>query len=368
MKIMSLSDTLPPNVKTVVTVGNFDGVHRGHSRLIARAAGLARETGAASAAVTFEPHTRSVVYPELSTKLLTTFEEKCALMEELGVDYVFLADFDENFRRMEQEEFIEKVLVGKLRAVGWVMGEGHSVGQNLTGAKKNLHFAVGKYHINVFAEPLEATGDGAAISSTRIRGLISEGRVECAAAMLGRPYLIMAERAGGVKVATKLGYPTMNFRSPSAQKVIPPAGVYVAEIEVCGKIGIGGGGIDVRAVGGNGGDRYSGDGGAVGSRSSIGGGAVGQKGEPGSESQKIAGALYFGDCPTYSGRETHFEFHALRFGDDDKKREPAVGETVRLRLHKYIRPDTAFGSEDALKARIASDINEIKKYFSEETQ
>jgi len=318
MKIINEHDA-PAGLRTVATIGNFDGVHRGHARLIARTTGLARGSGAASAVVTFRPHTRSVVYPELSTMLLTTQYEKAALMAEMGVDYVFWVDFDEKFRDMEQEEFIEKILAGQLGAAGWVMGEGHHVGRNRADGKKNLHFVCGKYNINIFTEPLEVFG-GAVISSTRIRALVSEGRITEAAAMLGRPYLIAAERVSGVNVAEKLGSPTMNFRRPEAGKVIPPAGVYAAEIEVRG-VGV--------------------------------------------DKKYLTGALYFGGCPTYAGRETHFEFHALRF-DKESIVEPAIGEITHLWLHKYIRPDIAFQNESALSAQIKQDVNEIKKYFSQE--
>ena len=318
MRVITEKDTLPPDLRSVVTVGNFDGVHRGHTRLIACAVGLARSRGHASVAVTFEPHTRSLLYPELSTELLTTFAEKAALMGKMGVDYVFRVNFDENFRRMGQDEFIEKELAGRLRAREWVMGEGHLVGRDRAGGKKNLHFVAGKYHINILTEPLEVAGE-AVISSTRIRGLVSEGRITDAAAMLGRPYLISAVRTEGVKVATRIGFPTLNFKQPATGKVIPPAGVYAAEIEIVG----------------NGAD------------------SAGNK--------KIAGALYFGDCPTYEGRETHFEFHALAY--DKSMREPAVGEPVHLWLHHYIRPDAAFPDESALKAQIAADVNQINKFF-----
>jgi riboflavin kinase/FMN adenylyltransferase len=324
MKILSQNDRLPSGLSAIVTVGNFDGVHRGHGRLIARTVEVARGRGAVSVVVTFEPHTRSVVHPELPAVWMTTFAEKAALVEKMGVDYVFCVNFDEEFRRMEQEEIIEKVLAGRLNAAGWVMGEGHLVGKNRGGGKKNLHFVGGKYHINILTEPLETVG-GAVISSTRIRGLIGEGKIAEAAELLGHPYLIAAERVAGVKIATtRLGFPTLNFKQPDVKKVIPPAGVYVAEIEIRG------GEFDINAK------------------------------------KMLSGALYFGDCPTYSGRETHFEFHALEF--DKECKEPAIGETVHLWLHKFIRPNIAFESEGALRGQIAQDINLIKKYFSEEMQ
>jgi riboflavin kinase/FMN adenylyltransferase len=337
MKIITESgDPLPPGQKTVVTVGNFDGVHRGHARLIARAVGLARETGAVAVAVTFEPHTRKVVYPELSTMLLTTMSERAALMAGMGVDYLFLARFDERFREMGQTEFVEKILAGRLRASAWVMGEGHHVGRGREGGNKNLHFVCGKYHINTYSEPPELYG-GAMISSTRIRALVGEGRLREAREMLGRPYLIAAERVRGLHIASeRLGCPTLNFKMPEAGKVLPPPGVYAAELEISGS--------GINAVDTNN-DSFN-----------VYGVNIDNKND------RLYGALYFGDCPTYEGREAHFEFHAINF-DRGNVAEPAAGESVSLWLREYIRPGIAFPNEEALKVQIELDVDKIKKVF-----
>ena len=311
MKIISLHDALPENFRSVVTIGNFDGVHSGHCRLIRHTVDLAASRGAASVVVTFDPHTRNVLYPQLSPMLLTTFNEKASLMENLGVDYLLRIDFNEKFKQLKSEEFIEQVLFKQLRACDWVMGEGHSVGRDRAGGKKILHSEAAKYHINMFTAVLAAI-DETIISSTQIRKLINEGRIGDAVTMLGHPYLITVERSEGLKIGTKLGYPTLNFNKPRSQKVIPPSGVYAAEVDLNGK--------------------------------------------------KTAGALYFGDCPTYRGREVHFEFHALEFDNS----EPVVGEAVNVWLHRFIRPDIAFSEERALINQITEDINNIKIFFSQE--
>ncbi|MFP4162431.1 MAG: riboflavin biosynthesis protein RibF [Chitinispirillaceae bacterium] len=313
MKIISLQDILPSSQKSVVTVGNFDGVHRGHSILIHHITRLAREKDLKSVVVTFNPHTRSVLYPELPQMILTTFEEKATLIGDMGVDYLLKVPFDEQFRRLSPEQFLERILINQLHASYWVMGEGHSVGKDRSGGKKFLHSASGKYHITIFTADLDTESE-TVISSTQIRKLIVEGRIADAVAMLGHPYLISAERTEGVKIGTRLGYPTLNFKKPSSHKVIPPAGVYAAELQLRGK--------------------------------------------------RIQGALYFGDCPTYSKREIHFEFHAFNLGDQD----PLMGETVHIWLHRYIRADIAFSDECGLVDQITQDINEIRNFFSQEIQ
>ncbi len=308
MKRLGIDDSLPCGQKSIVTVGNFDGVHKGHATLFNEVVKRSVANGACSVAITFEPNTKSVVYPELSPMLITTLDEKEILIESFGLDYLMVIPFDEDFRQLSPQEFVSNILVGKLRATGWVMGEGHSVGKDRRGGKNFLPEVVDKYHINMFTANL-CTQDETVISSTKIRKLIVEGRITQAVDILGHPYLICVQRISGTKTGTKLGYPTINFRKPSSQKVIPPAGVYAAELEIRGV--------------------------------------------------RIQGALYYGDCPTFTDRNIHFEFHALSFQGD----EPRLDEWCRIWLHKFIRKDEPFGSEEVLRERIAQDIEDIKSFF-----
>ena len=152
------------------------------------------------------------------------------------------------------------------------------------------------------------------ISSTEIRGKISDGRVEEAITKLGHPYLIASRRISGLQKGTKLGYPTLNFAGPSSNKVLPPPGIFAAELEY------------------------------------------------GKNAWK--GALYFGNCPTFGNRETHLEFHVFDFIGD----EPAEGEKANLWLHSMIRPDIAFPGAAELTDAIQKDIITIKNFFSQEKE
>ncbi|KMQ50679.1 Riboflavin kinase [Chitinispirillum alkaliphilum] len=309
---LGINDKLPPGQKSIVTVGNFDGVHKGHAILIDEVVKRCKAEDARSVVVTFNPHTRSVVYPELSQMLITTQDEKEILIESFGVDYLLVIPFNEQFSRLPSEDFVRTILADKLNCKGWVMGEGHSVGKNRCGKKNLLPEVVSKYHIKTIIANLY-TQEDMVISSTQIRKLIIEGRISDAVALLGHPYLIRVQRTVGTKVGTKLGYPTLNFRKPSSQKVIPPAGVYAAELNFSGS--------------------------------------------------KIQGALYFGNCPTFPDRDTHFEFHAFDLGNT----EPINGEWCNIWLHRFIRKDIVFSNESELTVQIAQDINDIKEYFSQET-
>ncbi|MDG5815936.1 riboflavin biosynthesis protein RibF [Chitinispirillales bacterium ANBcel5] len=312
MKLLRLDDNFTSLPQSIVTVGNFDGVHRGHALLLSEVVKRAREANVCSVAVTFDPHTRSVVFPELSQMTLTTLEEKAALIEGFGIDYLVVIPFDNEFRQLSATQFAEQILIKKLNALGWVMGEGHSVGKNHSGGKNFLHQVMSKYHINTFVVSLYKQ-DETVISSTQIRKLIIEGKIQKAVEGLSHPYLITVSRVEGTKTGTKLGYPTLNFRKPSSQKVIPPAGVYAAELEF--------------------------------------------------KDRKVQGALYFGNCPTFSNRDIHFEFHVFEFGVD----EPHYGEHCNLWLHRFIRSDISFSQESQLSEQITKDINEIREYFSQET-
>ena len=310
MKVLEYNGDLP-RAETVATVGNFDGVHKGHDILVREVVKRAKENNLCSAVITFDPHTREILYPELSQFLLTTFDEKALLLERLGVDYLFRIPFDKKFSQMSPEDFVEKILVNRLRATSWVMGEGHSVGKERAGGKKFLRDAMGKYHITIFTADL-LTREEQVVSSTAIRKCIIDGSITEAVEMLGHPYLISAIRTRGLKIGSQIGYPTLNFIRPPSQKVIPPPGVYAAELEFDGVV------------------------------------------QP--------GALYFGECPTFAQRDVHFEFHSL----DLTGREPEVGQTAHIWLYKFIRKDRTFTDPDELVKGIKKDINAITTFFQEE--
>lgn len=311
MKVLSLSDQLSSDISTVVSVGNFDGVHRGHRILIKEVMQRAEKKNSASALVTFEPHTRVALYPELPHQLLTTFEEKAILIQKYGIDYLLKIPFNKSFSTKSAESFMEDVLFSKLHMIEWIMGEGHAVGKNRSGGKKFLHEAMGKYHIPIFTADL-LKNKAMVVSSTQIRKLISEGNLADAVEMLGHPYLISAQRVEGLKIGSQIGVPTLNFKRPPSQKVVPPAGVYAAELEFNDSV--------------------------------------------------LTGALYFGACPTFENRDAHFEFHAF----DLKETYPQIGETANIWVHRFIRSDKAFSNTEDLVKHIKIDVNEIRQYFSEE--
>jgi riboflavin kinase/FMN adenylyltransferase len=311
MRILEPHECLPEGVRSIVTVGNFDGVHSGHRFLVEEVARRAAECHCASVLITFEPHPRLVLKPDQPFEQLTSFGEKMRLFGELPVDYVLCLPFTPEFSRMEPEAFVEKVLVGQLRTIGWVMGQGHGIGKDRAGENNVLQNILGKYHIVSFtANLLEQRTT--IVSSTQIRLNIVNGRIDEAVGMLGHPYLISTRRIAGLKIGSQLGFPTLNFVRPPSQKVLPPPGVYAAEMEFKGLL--------------------------------------------------QHGALYFGDCPTFSERPVHFEFHVL----DTRGAFPDLGEDALIWIHRFIRHDRIFPAAAELVVQIEKDITTIRNFFNEE--
>jgi riboflavin kinase / FMN adenylyltransferase len=311
MYILEQHEKLPENVCSVVSVGNFDGVHHGHQRLIKEVVTRAKLHSCASVLITFDPHTRQVLNPDLFIQLLTTFHEKALLIEKEGIDYLVRIPFTPEFSHQSPEYFIENVLYKQLHAAEWVMGEGHGIGKDRIGTKNFLHKLLCKYHIIPFTADLLMHSE-TIVSSTQIRVNIVQGRIAEAIEMLGYPYLIASMRIPGLKIGTQLGFPTLNFAGPPSQKVLPPTGVYAAELE------------------------YNG--------------------------QFWPGALYFGDCPTFTDRTTHLEFHAL----STDGHFPEIGEEGMIWLHSFIRNDRAFPTKEELTQQIENDVKMIKHFFNEE--
>jgi riboflavin kinase/FMN adenylyltransferase len=313
MRIVNINDSLRAGEATVLTVGNFDGVHRGHQALLQETVRRASEKKARSAVVTFDPPTRFVIEKEESSNsLLTTFEEKILLIGRAGIDYLMCVPFDRAMRDKEPESFIQEILAGKLHMTGWVLGHGHVFGRNRTGNDIFLHAMEGKYHFSTLISDL-LVQEGSVISSTQIRELVIEGRIAEAVRKLGHPYLIAVERTRGKKLGTRLGYPTLNFKSPPSRKVVPLPGVYAAELEYRGAV--------------------------------------------------ERGALYFGGCPTlHEHRENHFEFYSFNRG----KGEVGEGERAHLWLYSFVRADSVFDGTGDLVIQIGRDIETIRTYFAKE--
>jgi riboflavin kinase/FMN adenylyltransferase len=215
---------------SVVTIGNFDGVHRGHQEVLAHARARAAELGGLPVvALTFDPHPMAVLHPEHAPAAITAPAERAELLAAAGADAVLILPFDRDVACWSPQEFIDRVLVGTLHAKAVVVGENFRFGHKAAGHVDTLIAAGSQAGFEVVG--LALAGDRQPWSSTNIRALIAEGDVEGAAEALGRPLRITGVVVEGDKRGRELGYPTANLPVP-AGLAVPLDGVYAGWLTV----------------------------------------------------------------------------------------------------------------------------------------
>jgi len=301
-------EELPPRcARPVVALGKFDGVHRGHAKLLAAVLRLARREGAPSMAVTFDVHPDSLLRPHQVPPVLTTMEEKTAAIAAAGIDCLLYLEFTPVFARLSALEFARDFLGGSLGARLVLAGENFRFGRNRGGDTEMLRRWGPRFGFGFRAVP-QATVAGEPVSSTRIRRVIAAGEMRLAAALLGRPYSIEGEVDHGVSRGRELGAPTANLRLPG--KLLPPDGVFLARAAI-------------------------------------------DRGEP------LPAVVNLGTSPTFGPGERRLEVHFLHFSRD------IYGRRVRVFFERYLRHETRFPSAEALARQIAVDIAVAKRHFRE---
>ncbi len=209
----------------LVTIGNFDGVHRGHRKLLAAVAGEAKNNGWFSLAVTFREHTSALLQQE-APPLLTTLEERCELLAALGINGCLVLDFTTEIARLTPEEFL--FLLKEWGARGIIVGYDFRFGAGAAGGTGDI-LAFCRQHglLGRVVPPVEVAGE--IVSSSRIRSLLQDGRVTEAAAMLDRPYRVTGKVVPGSRRGRQLGFPTANLELP-AGRLMPGYGVYLVRV------------------------------------------------------------------------------------------------------------------------------------------
>ncbi len=220
---------------SAVTVGSYDGVHKGHRMIIARMVTVAERRRLRSVVVTFEPHPRRMLKGGRAAPsgLLTTLAEKIDLLASERVDLLFVIRFTPDFASRSSDDFIRNVLVGLLCAKSLIVGYDHAFGRDRSGSRKTLE-SLGcelDFDVEVVDEVLYCNEH---ISSTRIRRLLESGMIEEANKFLGSPYLITGTVGQGDKRGREIGFPTVNLTLSDPNKLLPRAGVYQAQTTVDG--------------------------------------------------------------------------------------------------------------------------------------
>jgi len=295
-------EAVPPG-PSVVAIGFFDGVHRGHQTIIRRAVRAGQASGVRSAVVTFDRHPMEVVNPGSQPKLLMTLARRAGTLAEQGVDLVVVMPFDDDVRHLSPEGFVDHVLVDPLQAQRVVVGANFRFGHRAAGDVATLsHLGPSRGFDAEGVTLLEL--DGVVISSTEIRGAVEQGDVALAARMLGRPPSIDGVVVRGNQRGAGLGYPTANVQV-DARLAVPARGIYAGEFTLDG---------DRRPC-----------------------------------------VTNVGVNPTFGGQELRVEAHLLDFDGD------LYGREVSVDFRHRIRDEEKFDSVEQLVAQIDADAAEARR-------
>tara|TARA_Y100001970_G_scaffold14681_2_gene16587 strand:- start:53344 stop:54288 length:945 start_codon:yes stop_codon:yes gene_type:complete len=298
---------------SVVTVGEYDGVHRGHRTIVSEMHRLAAERGCATAVVTFDRHPATIVRPESAPLLLCDLDHKLELLAETGVDYTLVVEFTPEQAEVPAEVFARQVLVDCLQARAVVVGADFHFGKGRRGNVETLGVVGEEFGYEVIGLPLvkHLTGEGEVISSTSIRAALSDGDVEKAHRLLGRPFEVRGVVTPGDRRGRTIGFPTANIPTTTDLQV-PADGVYAAwYIKEDGK--------------------------------------------------QYPAAVNIGNRPTFydDADRSLIEAHLIGFRGD------LYGESAKIRFVRRLRGERKFAGIEALKEQLVKDVADASKCLSD---
>ena len=288
--------------RSVVTIGMYDGVHRGHQQIITTAVRRAAELGLSCVVVSFDPHPSEVVRPGSHPPILTSPARKAELIDQLGADALCVVPFTREFSRLAPDEFVHQALVARLHVAAVVVGENFRFGHKAAGdvallAELGRRFGFTAEGVSLLAD------DGLELSSTYVRACVAAGDMERAASALGRPHRIEGVVVRGDARGRQLGYPTANVESPP-HTAVPADGVYAGRLVRGGK--------------------------------------------------PFTAAISVGSNPTFEGEHRRVEAYVLDFEDD------LYGEHVAVEFLHRLRPMLKLDSVEALLAEMAGDVQRTR--------
>lgn len=226
--IKGVENVKEPLKSPVITLGNFDGVHLGHQDIFKRVKEEASKIHGQGIVVTFEPHPLKVLSPDKFFPLLTPFRKKMMLIQKSGIETVLCIEFSREFSEISPHEFIEAILVEKLKVKVVLIGYNYHFGKGQKGDAQTLIDAGKMFHFEVVVVEPFRIGQ-TVVSSSKIRDLVQRGQIEEASRLLGREYLMMGKVVEGAKRGRVLGFPTANLEI--SDELYPKSGVYAVEVE-----------------------------------------------------------------------------------------------------------------------------------------
>lgn len=308
MKIFNSIHEFSSPTKTIVTLGTFDGVHKGHASILEELVTNSRDMGCESVVLTFFPHPRMVLHQNSDIRLLSTMDEKAELLKSHGLDNLIIHPFDVNFSRLTAEEFVKDVLVDKLNIRKIIIGHDHRFGRNRTANIDDLIRFGEQYGFEV--EKISALAvNEVSVSSTKIRNALTVGDVATANDFLGYPYFLTGTVVKGKQLGRTIGFPTANIKIEEDYKLIPANGVYAVSSEIDGTI--------------------------------------------------VHGMMNIGIRPTVDGTSLSIEVHFLDLDKD------LYDTGIRVAIHHRLRDEHKFESFDALKEQLHKDRENTIAYFNQ---
>lgn len=309
MKIYTdLSDITSPLEKPFVTIGNFDGVHLGHQMLFSEVVGKAYRQQGTSVAITFNPHPLKVVRPDIGIKLISNCDQKRELIEMAGLDVLVIIPFTKDFSSTSAVNFVDQVLIKTIGLKELVVGYDYAFGK---GRQGDIHFLQKQGQDKDFpvtvVEPFYV--DGVLASSTKVRELVSAGKMRDVKKLLGRNYQIRGEvKKGKQRGGAQLGFPTANLHV-SEEDLCPRLGVYVTQVISDGKC--------------------------------------------------YGGVLNIGYNPTFGDERLSAETHIFDFNED------IYGKPIKINLLRFLRGEKKFSGPQELARQIGEDIKEAKEVLTD---
>ena len=298
MKIFNNIQSYSPEKESILTIGTFDGVHIGHNKILTKLVEESKKNNLSSLIMTFFPHPRMVLQKSQEIKMIDTIDEKIHLFEKTGVDNLIIQPFDENFSKIRAKEFVEEILVKKLKIKHIIIGYDHRFGKDREASVDDLK----KFGLNYMFTVEEIAAQeihSIAISSTKIRNAILKGEIKKCNEYLGRNFMLTGEVVHGDGLGKKINFPTANIEIPETYKIIPKNGVYLVKAII--------------------------------------------------NSEIYFGMMNIGVRPTIGGENKSLEIHFFNFKDN------IYNKTISVEIICKIRDEEEFSSIDELKIQLKKD-------------